>query len=69
MITITGLTKRQVALLDKMWAIDGYEEYMEWRSTQDKREIYTLEQLIMLAELDEVEDVSDAVSVLDRIRG
>lgn len=72
MITIDGLTKSQVRMLDKMWSIDGYEEYMEWKSElcyAQKQQCELLETMVMLAEIDEVEDVSDAVSVLDRIRG
>ena len=72
MITIDGLTKRQVALLDTMWAIDSYEDYMEWKSTQDKVEIDLLEELLLLADIDELiadgqgEDVGE---LLARYRG
>jgi hypothetical protein len=67
MVTITGLTKQQVALLDKMWAIDGYDEYMEWKSTLPRRTlrmVSVLEEMVLLAELDEIDDVSDAQEVL-----
>jgi hypothetical protein len=67
MITIDGLTKGQVKLLDTMWDIDGYQEYMEWKdqlSTSTRREVETLEQMITLAEIDEVEDVELAKKVL-----
>jgi hypothetical protein len=48
--TIQGLTKPQVALLDKMWSIDGFAEYMEWKSKLDAktlRMVETFEELIV----------------------
>jgi len=70
MITINGLTKRQVKMLDKMWAIDGYDEYMEWKSTlcyAQKQQCETLEELITLAEIDEVDDVTEAKSLIEKV--
>jgi len=70
MITINGLTKRQVKMLDKMWAIDGYDEYMEWKTTlcyAQKQQVATLEQLVMLAEIDEVDDVNDAKFLIEKV--
>jgi hypothetical protein len=67
MITIDGLTKGQVKLLDTMWDIDGYQEYMEWKdqlSASTRREVEVLEQMITLAEIDDVEDVELAKKVL-----
>lgn len=67
MLTITGLTKAQVALLDQMWAIDGYDEYMEWKNTlpnRTLRQVAVLEEMVMLAELDEIDDVTMAQDVL-----
>jgi predicted metal-binding transcription factor (methanogenesis marker protein 9) len=67
MITIDGLTKEQVSLLDTMWDIDGYQEYMEWKeqlSTATRQEVEVLEQMITLAETDDVEDVELAKKVL-----
>ena len=68
MITITGLTERQVKLLDTMWSIDAYDEYMEWKSTQNLQEIEILEELLLLADIDDMvqDDVSDAELVLDK---
>ncbi len=67
MITIDGLTKGQVKLLDTMWDIDGYQEYMEWKdqlSTSTRREVEVLEQMVTLAEIDNVEDVELSKKVL-----
>lgn len=70
MPTITGLSKRQVQLLDTMWSIDGYDEYMEWKSTQNLQEIETLEELLLLADIDDMvqDDVADAAEILDKYR-
>jgi hypothetical protein len=70
MITISGLTNKQVKLLDKMWNIQGYDEYMEWKGTlrpKVLREVEVFEKMITLAELDEVEDLTDARMLLDTI--
>jgi hypothetical protein len=70
MITINGLTKRQVKMLDKMWAIDSYEEYMEWKSTlcyAQKQQCETLEELVTLAENDVVDDVTEAKSLIEKV--
>jgi nitroimidazol reductase NimA-like FMN-containing flavoprotein (pyridoxamine 5'-phosphate oxidase superfamily) len=70
-MTITGLTKRQVFLLDKMWSIKSIEEYEEWKlglSEQTMNTVDTLEQLVYWAELDEISCVSDAARVLKGYR-
>ena len=70
-MTITGLTKRQVFLLDKMWSIKGIEEYEEWKaglSEQTMNTVDTLEQLVYWAELDEISCVSDAARILKGYR-
>jgi hypothetical protein len=59
MITINGLTKRQVFLLDKMWSIDSAADYEEWKSGLNEstmNTVDTLEQMVLLAELDEIGD-------------
>jgi hypothetical protein len=71
-MTIDGLTKRQVFLLDKMWSIKGIEEYDEWKSglnEQTMNTVDTLEQLVMWAELDEISCVSDAARLLKKYIG
>jgi len=70
MITITGLTKRQVKLLDKMWAIDSCREYMDWKESMTQKqvqEVDTLEEMVMLAELDEVDDLTEANNILMKV--
>lgn len=66
-MTITGLTKRQVFLLDKMWSIKGIAEYEQWKSDLPlgtMNIVDSLEQLVVWAELDDITDVSDAAGVL-----
>jgi hypothetical protein len=71
-VTITGLTKRQVFLLNKMWSIDSATDYDEWKSDLDEctmNTVDTLEQMVLLAELDDIQDTECNVarSVLSRI--
>lgn len=73
MITIHGVNKRQVELLDTMWAIDSYDDYMGWKenlSAEARREVGLLEELVLLADIDNMaeEDTSDAVAVLSRFQ-
>ncbi len=59
MITITGLTKRQVELLDTMWELKDMEDYEQWRDSLDEEtmnEVDTLEQMVLLAQSDEIAD-------------
>ena len=71
-VTITGLTKRQVFLLDKMWSIDSASAYEEWKSDLDEQTmntVDTLEHMVMWAELDDIQDTecNTARTVLSRI--
>lgn len=74
MITINGLTVHQVALLDEMWACDSleeFEEFMETLDAADRAEAYSLQRMILLAELDEVvakDPLKEAKQVLDKFR-
>jgi len=59
MITISGLTKRQVELLDTMWELKDMEDYEQWRDSLDEdtmNEVDTLEQMVLLAQSDEIAD-------------
>lgn len=71
MITIHGVNKRQIKLLDKMWEIDSFEDYNFWKESlnaEAKREVGLLEELVLLADIDNMveEDVSDANDVLSK---
>jgi len=56
MITIDGLNKKQVAMLDKLWSIDRSEQlnkYLATLSTKDVRMAQTLIEMIILEQIDE----------------
>jgi len=66
-ISIDGLTEYQVRLLDKMWSIDGYDEYTEWKEElkeNTRKIVEVLESLIIAAELDTETEVSEEVTEL-----
>jgi hypothetical protein len=73
MITINGLSKGQVKLLDIMWSINDLEVYEEWKSSlnlelQDMIDV--LEQMVILATLDEdaeaMQEYPEAQEVLSK---
>jgi hypothetical protein len=73
MITINGLSKGQVKLLDIMWSINDTEVYEEWKSAlnlelQDMVDV--LEQMVILATLDEdaeaMQEYPEAQEVLSK---
>jgi transcriptional regulator of NAD metabolism len=71
MITIDGLKPYQVKLLDLMWSINNPEDYEEFKSQLSEdmmNEVDTLEQMIILATLDEEmpEDLTDAKEALSK---
>jgi hypothetical protein len=73
MIEIHGVTKRQCELLDKMWAIDEYDEYLRWKNSLPKntrKQVDVLEEIVLAAELDAEEDIdlSDANELIERIK-
>lgn len=62
--TIDGLTEQQCALLDKMWSIDGYDEYMQWKKELEnntRKIVEVLESVIIATELDAETEVSEEV--------
>jgi hypothetical protein len=66
-ITIQGLNKKQRALADIMWSMDGKEEVMGFiRSLQgqNRKEAETVLELMLLAIWDECEDTTQAQEVL-----
>ena len=51
------LTEYQVEMLDHMWSLDSLEEYEEWYDLLDEEDQQladTLQQMIILAEMDNV---------------
>ena len=70
MIQIEHLTEYQVEMLDHMWSLDSEEEYAEWYDLldeQDQQLADSLQQMIILAEMDNVMgDFKDAKEVLKK---
>jgi hypothetical protein len=74
MIEIHGVSKKQCALLDTMWAFDSNESYEMWKSTLPKKtlkEVAVLEQMVIAAEIDNYvtdENLYDAKEIIERIK-
>jgi hypothetical protein len=75
MITIDGLTTRQVKMLDHMWAINSHENLLEWQeslSYEDRQMSETLLDLVILAEIDDMlsskETHIDADKLISKIK-
>lgn len=68
-IQLQGLTAKQVALCDIMWAIstkDGVESFIRTLPKTDQRDCRTLIELMQLAFLDEIEDTTEAQELLSQ---
>ena len=68
-IQLQGLTAKQVALCDIMWAIstkDGVESFIRTLPKSDQRDCRTLIELMQLAFLDEIEDTTEAQELLSQ---
>ena len=70
MITIDNLTEYQVEMLDHMWSLDSMEEYEEWYNLlddEDQQLADSLQQMIILAEMDNLlDDCEDAKQILNK---
>jgi hypothetical protein len=70
MITIDNLTEYQVEMLDHMWSLDSLEEYEDWYNLldeEDQRLADSLQQMIILAEMDNLlGDCNDAKQLLNK---
>lgn len=71
-ITIGGLSKKQVRLLDAMWAIDSYDEFQQWYETHsesDRRMIDCLQQMVVAESFEEdLTDFSEATAIINKIK-
>jgi hypothetical protein len=69
-ITIDNLTEYQVEMLDHMWSLDSMEEYEEWYNLlddEDQQLADSLQQMIILAEMDNLlDDCKDAKQLLKK---
>jgi uncharacterized protein YukE len=70
MIQINNLTEYQVEMLDHMWSLDSVEEYEEWYDLLDEEDQQladSLQQMIILAEMDDLMgDCKDAKQLLKK---
>lgn len=66
-IEIKGLTTKQMALADIMWAIstqEGVESFISTLPKKDQRDCRTIIELMQLAFADEITDVTEAQELL-----
>lgn len=74
LIKINGVNDRQKQMLDVMWSLDDYEDVEEWKSSlssQEQQQAEVLEQLIMLAVIDEMfeeDDFKEANEIINKIK-
>jgi len=71
MPTINGLTYYQKDLLECMWEIDTPEEFQEWYQLlddYDRKQVDLLKLMLVYDLLDEVDDLSEAREVIDRVK-
>ena len=74
-LTIDGLTKKQVQMLDEMWSIDNEYEFLDWYehlTEKEQHECDMLQRLILIESFDAVmaqeKDFSDANEALAKFR-
>jgi hypothetical protein len=66
-IELHGLTPKQMALADIMWAIstqEGVESFIATLPRADQRDCRTIIELMQLAFADEIEDTTEAKELL-----
>lgn len=74
MVTILGVNNRQKEMLDIMWSMDDYEDVEEWKETlnsYERQQAELLEELIMLAVIDDMfeeDDFKEANEIINRIK-
>jgi RNase P/RNase MRP subunit p30 len=68
-IELLGLTPKQMALCDIMWAIEtreGVESFISTLPARDQLECRTLIELMQLAFVDEIESIDEAAAMLQK---
>jgi hypothetical protein len=69
MIEIQGLSPKQMALADIMWAIsskEGVDAFIATLPKAEQRECKSLIELMQLAFMDEITDTHEASKVIDK---
>lgn len=74
MISISGLTKQQVKLLDIIWNFPDVDQFEEWRSTLSLENAQLVDTLMELVRQEILEDMidekfTDAKEVLKNLKG
>ncbi len=68
-IEIQGLTPKQIALCDIMWAIEskeGVQRFISSLPMNDQRDCHSLIECMQWAFLDEVQSIDEAKDILQR---
>lgn len=68
-IEIQGLTPKQIALCDIMWAIEskeGVQRFISSLPINDQRDCHSLIECMQWAFLDEVQSIDEAKDILQR---
>ena len=71
MITLSGLTPKQMALCDIMWSLEsqaGVDAFIKTLPLAEARECRSLIQLMIMEFVDEVTDTRDAQAVLNQFK-
>jgi len=71
MISIDGLNKKQRALADIMWAMNGREQveaFIKALHPKDRQDAETVVEMMIVSFLDEVENTQEANQVIQRFR-
>ena len=71
MITIEGLNKKQRALADIMWGMNGREQvtaFINALHPKDRQDAETVVEMMIISFIDEVEDTQEACRVIDQFR-
>ena len=69
MIEIQGLTSKQMALADIMWAIstkEGVDAFIATLPKAERRECELVKEMLILAFLDEIVNTHEASMVIDK---
>ena len=73
MVRIIGVNNAQRDMLDHMWSLNDYDDILEWKETlsdQDRQQADLLEEMILLAVVDEMfeeDDFKEANTIINSI--
>jgi hypothetical protein len=74
-LTITHLTTRQKALLEKLWSFDSLEDMIQYQLTLEPEDLLmsvSLVELIKVESIDQIQtesgDLSQAIEIIHRVK-